>query len=61
MLFPRKTVDRQLAAELEFHIASRTRDLVRAGVPEAEARRRARIEFGGMESVREDCRDVRRG
>jgi putative ABC transport system permease protein len=31
------------------------------GVPEAEARRRAHIEFGGTDSVKDDCRDVRRG
>jgi predicted permease len=60
-LFRRKRLDRQLSAEIEFHIASRTRDLVKAGVPEAEARRRARIEFGGAESVKDDCRDIRRG
>ena len=57
----RKELDRQLAAELEFHIASRTRDLIKTGVSEAEARRRARLEFGGTESVKDDCRDVRRG
>src|ERR1017187_4249902 len=60
-LFRRKRVERQLAAELEFHLESRTRDLVKAGVPALEARRRVRIEFGGMESVKDDCRDVRRG
>jgi putative ABC transport system permease protein len=61
MFFRRQRIDRQLAAELEFHIGSRTRDLVKTGVPEAAARRRARIEFGGTESVKDDCRDVRRG
>ena len=60
-LFRWKRSERQLAAELEFHIEGRTRDLVKTGVPEAEARRRASIEFGGMESVKDDCRDVRRG
>jgi putative ABC transport system permease protein len=60
-LFRPKRMDRQLADELEFHIEGRTRDLVKTGVPEAEARRRAGIEFGGMESVKDDCRDVRRG
>jgi hypothetical protein len=60
-LFRRKRLDRQLAAELEFHIESRTRDLVKTGVPAAEAHRRARIEFGGPESVKDDCRDVRHG
>jgi putative ABC transport system permease protein len=56
-----KRLDRQLAAELDFHIASRTRDLIQTGVPAAEAGRRARLEFGGPESVKDDCRDVRRG
>lgn len=60
-LFRRKRLDRQLAAEIEFHIESRTRDLVNTGVPEAQARRLVAIEFGGMESVKDDCRDVRRG
>lgn len=60
-LIRRKRFDRQLAAEIEFHIEGRTRDLVKAGVPAAEAGRRARIEFGGVEGVKDDCRDVRRG
>jgi hypothetical protein len=59
-LFRRKRLDRQLDAELGFHIENRTRDLARSGVPAAEAGRRARLEFGGYESVKEDCRDVRR-
>jgi len=59
MSFRRKR-EAQLVAELNFHIANRTRDLVRAGMPEAEARRHAHLEFGGMETVKEDCRDLRR-
>ena len=34
-------------------------DLVASGLDEAEARRRARLEFGGLEATKEDCRDVR--
>jgi len=59
-LFRRKRLDRQLDAELAFHIENRARDLARSGVPATEAGRRARLEFGGYESVKEDCRDVRR-
>jgi len=59
-LFRRKSLDRQLDAELAFHIENRARDLARSGVPATEAGRRARLEFGGYESVKEDCRDVRR-
>ncbi len=60
-LFRRKRAERQLAAEIEFHIESRMRDLMQTGMPEVEARRRVRIEFGGPESVKDDCRDQRRG
>jgi hypothetical protein len=39
-----------------FHIESCAADLVRSGVPEAEAMRRARIEFGGIESHKDAIR-----
>ena len=32
---------------------------MRSGLSEQEARRQARLEFGGLEQVKEDCRDVR--
>ena len=35
-----------------------TEDLVRNGIPRPEAMRRARIEFGGIEQVKEQCRDA---
>src|SRR4029077_15361713 len=34
-------------------------DLVRSGVAGQEAMRRARIEFGGIERTKEECRDAR--
>jgi predicted permease len=43
-------------AELRFHIESYAGDLVKSGVSEKEAQRRARMEFGNMESQKEDCR-----
>jgi putative ABC transport system permease protein len=46
-------------AELRFHIDAFTEDLVRSGVPREEARRSARIEFGGIERAKEECRDIR--
>src|SRR4051794_6243997 len=36
-----------------------TRDYVGAGMEPGEARRRALLEFGGVEQIKEDCRDVR--
>jgi len=58
-LLHRARLERQLDAELRDHLARRVDDLVRQGLGEAEARRRAAIEFGGLERVKEDCRDAR--
>jgi len=46
-------------AELRFHIEAFAEDLVRGGVPREEALRRARIEFGGVERAKEECRNSR--
>ena len=46
-------------AELRFHIEAYAEDLVRSGVPRQEAMRRARIEFGGLERVKEEVRGAR--
>ena len=58
-LFGRKRLEREMDSELRFHLDAFTEDLVRAGVPLDEARRRARIEFGGLESIKEECRQAR--
>ena len=41
-----------LAEELRFHIEQHVEDLVRSGVSPEEARRRARMEFGGINTVK---------
>lgn len=46
-------------AELRFHIEAFAEDLVRSGAPREEALRRARIEFGGVERAKEECREAR--
>ncbi len=46
-------------AELRFHLDARADDLVRSGASRDEAMRRARIEFGGVESVKEEGREAR--
>jgi predicted permease len=48
-----------LNEELRFHIEAYTADLVRSGMSREEAARRARIEFGGLEMVKDDCRRAR--
>src|SRR5438045_733376 len=46
-------------AELRCHAEAFAEDLVRNGVPREEALRRARIEFGGVERAKEECREAR--
>ena len=48
-----------MAEELKFHIEQYAGDLVRSGVAPEEAARRARMEFGSLETVRGDCREAR--
>ncbi|HEV7217805.1 MAG TPA: ABC transporter permease [Terriglobales bacterium] len=49
-------LESEMEAEVRFHIESRSEDLVRRGVPAQEAMRRARIEFGGVESHKDAVR-----
>ena len=56
----RDRADDELDAELRDHVERQVADYVRAGMPAREARRRARLEFGGLDHVKEMCRDVRR-
>ncbi len=55
----RSRMESEMDAELRFHIESRAEDLVRGGLLRAEAMRRARIEFGGVERVKEEGREAR--
>src|SRR5215467_10692566 len=59
-LFKKEKTERQLDSELRFHLEQLAGDYVRRGMDPEEARRRARIEFGGMEGVKEDCRESRK-
>ncbi|MPZ19703.1 MAG: hypothetical protein GEV06_17545 [Luteitalea sp.] len=55
----RNRLERELDAELRFHVEHQVADLTRRGLPEAEARRKARLAFGGTEQIKGACRDVR--
>jgi putative ABC transport system permease protein len=57
-LFRRARTERQLDAELRFHLEQQIADYIAAGMTPEEARRRARLEFGGLDQVKEECRDV---
>ena len=55
----RSQVESEMDAELRFHIEAFAEDLAGSGVPREEATRRARIEFGGIERAKEECREAR--
>ena len=55
----RDRLDGELDRELRDHVERQAAEHVRAGLPEDEARRRARVEFGGLDQIKELCRDAR--
>jgi putative ABC transport system permease protein len=55
----RPALEQSLDAELRDHFERQVADGLRQGLDEDEARRRARLQFGGIEQVKEDCRDAR--
>src|SRR6266536_5347676 len=55
----RNDLERQLDAELRDHLERLTADYVAAGMDEAAARRKARLEFGGLDQMKDACRDQR--
>lgn len=57
-IFRRSRVENAMDAELHFHIESYVEDLRRSGVPQEEALRRARLEFGGVAQIKEECREA---
>jgi predicted permease len=57
-LFHRAETDREIDEELRSHIQHRADDLERGGLPRAEAERRARIEFGGYQRLKEESREA---
>jgi putative ABC transport system permease protein len=55
----RRRFEDDLSTELQFHVDAYAEDLIRAGVSPVEARRRARLEFGSAEAVKEEARAAR--
>ncbi len=51
--------EQEMREELRAHIEHRADDLVRSGVGRDDAVRQARLEFGGVEACKEECRDAR--
>ena len=59
--FSRSPGDELVDKELRAHLEEQTAEYVAAGMPVEVARRRARLEFGGVVQVREAVHDARRG
>jgi predicted permease len=58
-LFRRRSMERELDAELRFHIERQAEKYERTGLSPDEALRRAYAEFGGVERIKEESRDAR--
>src|SRR5882724_1050548 len=56
-LFHVEQFDRELNAELQFHVEQQTQRNVQNGMNPDEARRLALREFGAMELAKDECRD----
>ncbi|MGB8477124.1 MAG: ABC transporter permease [Candidatus Acidiferrum sp.] len=58
-LFRRDTVESEADAELRFHFEQQVEKNLKTGLTREEALRRARLDFGGHEQLKEEIRDAR--
>jgi putative ABC transport system permease protein len=59
-LFLKDRAELDLSDELQFHLQNQIDEFVAQGMNPQEARRAARQSLGGVEQVKEECRDMRR-
>ena len=57
-LLHRRTWERDLEDERQSHLDHLVDDLVRRGLAPQTAKRQARLEFGAVETFREECRQA---
>ena len=58
-LFRKDQAEVELSEELQFHLQNQTDEYVAQGMNPQEARRAALLSLGGVEQVKEECRDAR--
>jgi hypothetical protein len=58
-IFLRRSIERELDEELRFQLENEIEKLMRSGLSREEASRKARFSLGGMDQVKEECRDAR--
>ncbi len=56
-LFRRSRLERDMQTEMASHMETYIEDLVSRGVSREEAQRRARVEFGPVHEIQEECRE----
>ena len=56
--FSKQKLDQELFEELTFHIEKETEENIAAGMSEEEARYAALRKFGGIDQMKEECRDA---
>ena len=54
----RQRMEQDLNRELAYHLERRVQDLLKTGLTEVDARRRAAVELGGVAQVQENVRDT---
>ena len=59
-LFKRGRVEQELSEELRFHLKKLIEERIARGMTPEEARYAALRELGGVEQIKEECRDMRR-
>jgi predicted permease len=59
-LFRKDKAELDLSEELQFHLQNQVEEFVAQGMNPFEARRAARQSLGGVEQVKEECREMRR-
>jgi putative ABC transport system permease protein len=59
-LFQKNRMEREMEREMRFHIARETERNIQRGLKPKDARRAALRDFGGVERIKEECRDVSR-
>jgi putative ABC transport system permease protein len=58
-VFRREAVESEMEEELRFHAERQVEKYLKKGMSRDEAERRVRLDFGGLEQVKEECRDAR--
>jgi len=59
-LFRWTQADQELDEELRDHLERATEEYLAKGMAPEEARRQARLELGGVEKIKEECREARK-